>query len=132
MTTPIVHLNGTSRDDLIEQRVNAVMALAQARRAVTLMAPNGRDYYVVEGLFEIAQNQHEEWMRSLHKLNAQITEEVFKLQEGIGIPSVIARVPLPAVRLMTDSEALELGWRLYLEASPEVRLAKEFRFGFRS
>lgn len=43
--TPTIHLNGTSRAELMEQFQNAHNALYQAMRALEDCAPNGRDYY---------------------------------------------------------------------------------------
>lgn len=40
---PIVHLNGTSREQLMEERLNARDALQEALRALCRAAPNGRD-----------------------------------------------------------------------------------------
>ena len=45
MLTPTIHLNGTSKQDLLEQQkeiLNATRDLLQVMRRAT---PNGRDYY---------------------------------------------------------------------------------------
>lgn len=42
---PLVHLNGTSRASLEEQYLQAIQAVREAQKALTLAYPNGRDYY---------------------------------------------------------------------------------------
>jgi len=46
-TTPVVHLNGTSGRDLLEQQRAVSRAIAALREALANASPNGRDYYVV-------------------------------------------------------------------------------------
>lgn len=59
LTLPTVHLNGTSRDSLLEGYIAALDALRLAMEALQAAAPNARDYYVQAGdTFCIAQNQH--------------------------------------------------------------------------
>lgn len=46
MTTfPTIHLNGTSRDELIRQLSAALVAIGSAREALAAASPNARDYY---------------------------------------------------------------------------------------
>jgi hypothetical protein len=42
---PIVHLNGTSKDSLLQQYLDAGHALETALEAMHGAYPNGRDYY---------------------------------------------------------------------------------------
>ena len=59
VSLPTVHLNGTSRDTLLEGYIAALDALRLAREALQAAAPNARDYYVQAGdTFCLAQNQH--------------------------------------------------------------------------
>jgi len=59
LTLPTVHLNGTSRDGLLEGYIAAMDALRLAMKALQSAAPHGRDYYVQAGdTFCMAQNQH--------------------------------------------------------------------------
>jgi hypothetical protein len=59
LTLPTVHLNGTSRDTLLEGYIAALDALRLATEALQASAPNARDYYVQAGdTFCMAQNQH--------------------------------------------------------------------------
>ena len=45
MMTPTIHLNGTSKRELLEQQLTAMNAVSAARAALAAAAPNGRDYY---------------------------------------------------------------------------------------
>lgn len=44
MITPTVNINGTSRDDLINSRLEAMDHLMDAIEALKCVTPNGRDY----------------------------------------------------------------------------------------
>jgi len=54
---PIVHLNGTSKRELLAQISNANHALIAAVDALQKMSPNGRDYYLTGNLKE-AEKAH--------------------------------------------------------------------------
>ena len=59
ITLPTIHLNGTSRDSLLEGYMAAMDAIRLAMKALQSAAPNARDYYVQAGdTFCMAQNQH--------------------------------------------------------------------------
>ncbi len=45
MYTPTIHLNGTSRQALLQQARAATKALDEAIDALRVMSPNGRDFY---------------------------------------------------------------------------------------
>ena len=45
---PMVHLNGTSRDELLRQYSDALYALSNALDAIGRATPHGRDYYIQE------------------------------------------------------------------------------------
>ncbi len=46
MSLPTVHLNGTSREELVSQRLSVVTAIREAVVELRKAAPHGRDYYV--------------------------------------------------------------------------------------
>ena len=46
MMVPTIHLNGTSRQELLDGYVVALSAVCDALIAVGKSYPNGRDYYV--------------------------------------------------------------------------------------
>lgn len=75
---PQVHLNGTSRDELIAQISAANFALNQALEAMARMSPNGRDYYHTGNLRE-AEQAHRERVADL----IRIQTEIMTIGEGI-------------------------------------------------
>ena len=81
---PIVHLNGTSPDSLIEEREVAFRGLYDAYAAMRQMAPNGRDYYPEPGLLERAIEQHDRRLRAIHDLQSELEYEVKMIQANRG------------------------------------------------
>ena len=45
MLVPTVHLNGTSKQELLNQNAIAIADIEAARESLQAAAPNGRDYY---------------------------------------------------------------------------------------
>ena len=76
---PIVHLNGTSLDSLLDQRINFLDAMRQALDAFASMSPNGRDYYLEPGLFEKAIAQHRRRLDALLAVLNDVEVETEKL-----------------------------------------------------
>jgi hypothetical protein len=60
LSIPTVHLNGTSKESLLEQLRRAVEAVNRASDAVSSASPHGRDYYVQADpdAFTMAARQH--------------------------------------------------------------------------
>lgn len=57
---PMIHMNGTGRDDLTKQAWEAWRAVRDAQEALQGMAPNGRDYYPIgPDAFEEARREYE-------------------------------------------------------------------------
>ena len=74
---PVVHMNGTSMESLLEQRETVYTALTTALDAFREVSPNPRDYYVgVPGLFEQAVAQYNRRTATLQALRDEIEEEV--------------------------------------------------------
>ena len=78
---PIVHLNGTGKDTLIEQRTLAYTALRMAVNGLKQMAPNGRDYYPVPGLLEDAVHQHMDRLRVINEIMDDLVAEIDHIEE---------------------------------------------------
>ena len=55
---PIIHLNGTSREALLNALESAYGAITEAMDKLCECAPNGRDYYPAPGRMELALAQH--------------------------------------------------------------------------
>ena len=58
MTTPTIHINGTSPERLAEQYSEARVAVLRAIEALHAASPHGRDYYVVPGAYQRAAAEH--------------------------------------------------------------------------
>ncbi len=54
ITLPIIHLNGTSAEDLLKGNLAASDACSDAINAIGLAEFNGRDYYPVPGAWDKA------------------------------------------------------------------------------
>lgn len=72
---PTIHMNGTSRKELLDQMVNAINAIETAMEALQKACPNGRDYYpqgpeaIQEALRQHANRQH-----NLHATMTEVRE----------------------------------------------------------
>lgn len=72
---PTVHLNGTSYDELMRQVLDARDAIHKAEKALTDMAPNGRDYYPQgDDALRLAQAKHKERMNALRTIVYDLEE----------------------------------------------------------
>ena len=73
MILPTSHLNGTSGDDLLSQTTDALIALADAIKALQSMGPHGRDYYV-QGprVIDAAMGEHLARIEKLEAVQADL------------------------------------------------------------
>ena len=76
---PTVHLNGTSKQALLDAYCDAIDKLHEAGHALAQAAPNGRDYYTqapIEGVpaFTLAQTQHESRMNKLRAIIGELEQ----------------------------------------------------------
>ena len=63
---PVVNLNGTSKDALIEQVCDVRSAIDNALKALALATPHGRDYQTArEGAYALAAAQHRDRVAAL-------------------------------------------------------------------
>ena len=73
LTFPAVHMNGTSKGDLIQQNVDAAHAVQKALDALGRAAPNGRDFYVIDSdAYSRAVAEHAERMRRLRAVSDEL------------------------------------------------------------
>jgi hypothetical protein len=86
VVAPIVHLNGTSREQLLEVREAAYAALDEAYTALKQTAPNGRDYYPEPGLLEKAQEQHSRRLRLIDAVMTSLQTEMYCISETTNEP----------------------------------------------
>jgi hypothetical protein len=73
IVTPVINLNGTAAEELLEQYQLAQLALGVALRKLEQASPHGRDYQTLEpGMFLRAQRQHCERMEALKRVKDQL------------------------------------------------------------
>lgn len=73
---PIVHLNGTSKQMLMDELEEAYYALNKAYDVIKQSGPNGRDYYPVPGLMEKAVEQHTQRLKAIDAVKDSIAEQL--------------------------------------------------------
>ena len=84
-TDPTVHLNGTSRDSLVQQRLDIVQALFEVEKVIGQAWPHGRDYYPQgPDALSAAQQVWKERVTIVADLRDEINEEALRIfsQEG--------------------------------------------------
>jgi len=88
MEKPLVHLNGTSGEVLLEGYIAAGVKLRAALAALDDVAPNARDYYPLgEASYSAARREHEQRalrVRSVLQEIYEIAEHVADAMEGRG------------------------------------------------
>lgn len=65
---PMININGTSREDLAEQRINARNAIGKAMQAFGELRPHGRDYQGFPEQYQSDLAIHQNRMKMLNKL----------------------------------------------------------------
>lgn len=73
MIFPTIHLNGTSKNDLLDQYCDVGHALNAAIEKMCQNGPNGRDYYPQGSMaFETARAEHTARMQKLIEVRAEV------------------------------------------------------------
>ena len=73
LAIPMVHLNGTSRQELEEQLAAASVALNNALSALIRATPHGRDYYPQGAdILKLAFDQHKERMLKIQSVISEL------------------------------------------------------------
>jgi hypothetical protein len=73
VSIPTVHLNGTSRDELERQLIDAMEALRHARSKLIAMQPNGRDYYPQgDAAIGVALQRHSARLAKIDEVAAEL------------------------------------------------------------
>lgn len=82
LAVPTVHLNGTSKNGLLEQITEALTALHEAERKLIATAPHGRDYYVQPGdAYAKAEAEHIERVLALRNVISELEHIGVKVLE---------------------------------------------------
>lgn len=82
MTIPTIHLNGTSRESLMDGFEAAYYALGKAYDVLKQTAPNGRDYYP-QGPHALQQaaDEHMARLRKIDEVRDEISELMCAISE---------------------------------------------------
>lgn len=72
LAVPTVHLNGTSKEALLDQISDALAALAEAHSKLSAAAPNARDYYMQGLAFGRALSQHVGRVKKIQSVIAEL------------------------------------------------------------
>jgi hypothetical protein len=73
MILPSIHINGTSRGDLFDRYMDAMMAVEAAIDAVAKTWPHGRDYYPQgDDALQQAQAEHQDRLKRLHAVALEL------------------------------------------------------------
>ena len=75
MIQPIVNINGTSRDELVQHRHDAVKLLDSLIQVLMYGAPNGRDYPGRQDRFAEDRQTHFDRLYTLGALRDELTRE---------------------------------------------------------
>lgn len=78
---PTVHLNGTGKEELINQLMEAGFAVRKASEALAKARPHGRDYYVQADPDALTKaiDQHDDRMRKLRQVYDELEHIAVKL-----------------------------------------------------
>jgi hypothetical protein len=83
MMVPTVHLNGTSKEELMRQLRDAYRALVKAMDALAEACPNGRDYYPQgPGAHGAAMKEHSERFAKLSAIACELSESLRAIELG--------------------------------------------------
>ena len=73
LAIPTVHLNGTSKGELLRQLIDAINAIHTAEDKLAQACPNGRDYYVQgPSATALAMDQHAKRARALRSARDEL------------------------------------------------------------
>lgn len=82
MQLPTIHLNGTSKESLVDSLCTASFALDAAYTALKQTAPNGRDYYPQgPAALQQAESEHLDRLRRLDAIKSEIDEMTIAIHE---------------------------------------------------
>ena len=82
LIAPTVHLNGTSKQGLMDGLDKAYVAIHAAMEALAMSAPNGRDYYVQDGdALAPALEQHFDRMGRLKSVYDELADLMTLIDE---------------------------------------------------
>jgi hypothetical protein len=82
MILPTIHLNGSSKESLLDQLADAHLALIMAENTLSNCAPNARDYYPQgEDAFEAARQEFGNLTERLHGVRMEVLERFLAIDQ---------------------------------------------------
>lgn len=84
LALPSLHLNGTSKEELVQRLSEAHLSLQKAREVLAKAAPHQRDYYVQkdQGNYRRARNQHEARLQKIDDVMTELLDLGIFIQDG--------------------------------------------------
>jgi hypothetical protein len=83
MQLPAIHLNGSGKNNLIEEAGDCYLAIVKALDVVSSRPPNARDYYVISGeAYNLALAEHQDRIKRLHALGREFEALCEGIQNG--------------------------------------------------
>ena len=77
---PYVNLNGTAREELIQQQMTALMTIKAAIEALNQANPHGRDYKTMED-YRVAREEQFQRAAKLFDIKEEIENVIYALME---------------------------------------------------
>lgn len=81
-TAPIINANGTNREVLVTERLDAVRSLRAASEALSRITVNGRDYVGDSERLAAALGAHEDRLLSIRRMIRELTDECVALRSA--------------------------------------------------
>jgi hypothetical protein len=78
-TLPTINMNGTARQDLIDQQLDVVNALSQVLDALAKARPNGRDYPTGTDALMAALREHRTLADRIETLRTQVENKAMRI-----------------------------------------------------
>jgi len=80
---PIIHMNGTSANMLLEDYVTALASIRQARQDIGGIEFHSRDYYVKNGAWQVAREERNEMLKKLDEVEKDLENIATHINEFI-------------------------------------------------
>lgn len=78
--SPIVNINGTSKEELIQQRSKAMLAVRQAMEVLSQLRPHGRDYCGDSQRYNADVQVHVLRFRALQDIHNDLEQEALTIE----------------------------------------------------
>jgi hypothetical protein len=82
LVQPQININGTKREQLVEQQLEVLHAFRRLEEAMAAANPNGRDYQLRPAEFKAASEAWAERRKIIRDLHKELSEHAIKISEG--------------------------------------------------